>query len=439
MVLTEYTSGGPMASSYNITLVFQGSQWSQDLQQAFISASDYLTSIIIGDIENAFADFGDGNGFRQVDDLEISATLGPIDGQGGVLAQAGPTYIRPETALPIYGEMTFDGADAQVLFDGDVASGANRWTSVVMHEMLHVIGFGSLWETMGLINNIGTTAHPDFRYTGQHGVYEYQSLYPAIYASDLDAYAGVPVESSSGSSGTDASHWDEATFDDELMTGYIDSNNTVSNMTIAVLKDMGYATTYAPSCFCTGTLIQTPHGFKPIETLSAQDRVVTLDRGDQQIRLVSVETFSQAHMAENERHRPIRIKQGALGQDPDLPPLYLSPQHRIYVTGRPVLAELGELSALVPIKDALEIQGIRRITPSQGVTYYHLIMDHHNIINANGIWCESFLRPSMMPARKFVEGKDARKLIRKLRHSLQQSGRLFAQDPYLDASIAIRT
>ena len=290
MVLTEYTSGGPMASSYNITLVFQGSQWSQDLQQAFISASDYLTSIIIGDIENTFADFGDGNGFRQVDDLEISATLGPIDGQGGVLAQFGPTFIRPETALPIYGEMTFDGADAQVLFDGDVASGANRWTSVVMHEMLHVIGFGSLWETMGLINNIGTTAHPDFRYTGQSGVYEYQSLYPAIYASDIDAYAGVPVESSSGSSGTDASHWDEATFDDELMTGYIDSNNTVSNMTIAVLKDMGYATTYAPSCFCTGTLIQTPNGFKTIETLSAQESVVRLDRGDQKNRLVSVET-----------------------------------------------------------------------------------------------------------------------------------------------------
>ena len=439
MVLTEYTSGGSMGSSYNITLVFEGSQWSEDLQQAFISAADYLTTIIFGDIDDVFADFGDGKGFRYVDDFEISANLGVIDGQGGVLGQAGPTFIRPATSLPILGEMTFDVADAQNLFDGDAASGTDRWASVVMHEMLHAIGFGSLWETMGLVDNIGTTANPDFRYTGSHGVYEYQTLYPSLHASDLNAWAGVPVESSSGSPGTDGSHWDQIAFDNELMTGYVDAHNTISNMTIAVLKDMGYVTTYVPSCFCKGTLIQTPHGYKPIETLSAQDRVITLDRGDQKIRLVSVETFSTAHMAENERHRPIRIKQGALGQDPQMPPLFLSPQHRIYVTGRPVLTELGELSALLPVKDALENQGIRRIMPSEPVTYYHLIMDHHNIVNANGIWCESFLRPSMMPARKIVEGKGARKLMRKLRHSLAQSGRLFVQDPYLDASIAIRT
>lgn len=428
-----------MASSYNITLVFEGSQWSEDLQQAFITAADTLASIIIGDIDDVFADFGDGKGFRYVDDLEISATLGSIDGQGGVLGQAGPTFIRSGSSLPILGEMTFDVADAQNLFDGDAVSGTDRWTSVVMHEMLHALGFGSLWGTLGLVDNIGTIANPDYRYTGTNGQYEYEMLYPSVYASDVNASAGVPVESSSGSPGTDGSHWDEATFDDELMTGYVDAHNTISNMTIAVLKDMGYATTYVPSCFCEGTLIETPSGFQPIETLSPQDSVITLDRGVQRIRLVSVETFSIAHMADNERHRPIRIKQGVLGQDPQMPALYLSPQHRIYVTGRPVLAELGELSALLPIKDALEIQGIRRVMPTQTVTYYHLILDHHNIVNANGIWCESFLPPSMMPARKIVEGRDARKLMRKLRHSLVQSRRIFAQDPYLDASIAIRT
>jgi len=50
--------------------------------------------------------------------------------------------------------------------------------------------------------------------------------------------------SSTGGVGTAGGHWDEFLFDQELMTGYIDSDAYLSDMSIAALEDMGYETVY---------------------------------------------------------------------------------------------------------------------------------------------------------------------------------------------------
>ena len=142
-------------------------------------------------------------------------------------------------------------------------------------------------------------------------------------------------------------------------------------------------------------------------------------------------------MNAHDRHRPIRIKPGALGQECGFPPLYLSPQHRIYVAGQTVIERIGEVSALLPIKDSTDLAGIRRILPKEEVHYFHLVLPHHNIIRANGVLCESYLAASMMPARKCLKGPLAVKIMRKLRQSKHEMNGLMAQDPFLDASIAI--
>jgi hypothetical protein len=50
---------------------------------------------------------------------------------------------------------------------------------------------------------------------------------------------GIEIEMDGGS-GTVGVHWDESLFDGELMTGYVDSHNHLSEMTLASLKDLGY-------------------------------------------------------------------------------------------------------------------------------------------------------------------------------------------------------
>ena len=55
-----------------------------------------------------------------------------------------------------------------------------------------------------------------------------------------DGLAGVQVEQDGGA-GTRDSHWDEETFGNEIMTGYINiSGNYLSDMSIASLGDLGY-------------------------------------------------------------------------------------------------------------------------------------------------------------------------------------------------------
>lgn len=56
----------------------------------------------------------------------------------------------------------------------------------------------------------------------------------------------MPVEQDGGP-GTRDSHWDEETFGNEIMTGYINnSDNYLSDMTVASLEDLGYDTVWSP-------------------------------------------------------------------------------------------------------------------------------------------------------------------------------------------------
>lgn len=230
-VLSSYTSGGSPDTSYNITVKFKGGEWTADLQKAFIDASDWISSVIEADVVDAF--------FRGkvIDDLHIDATVQAIDGTGGVLGQAGPTAIRQAQYdyLPAKAAMTFDVADATDLLSGSLAG---YWGAVVLHEMLHSVGVGTIWDLQGLIGGSGTVA-PTF--TGENAVLAYQDLFSGS--------GDVPLEYGFGP-GTDYSHWDEDTFDNELMTGFIDTNadtvtgldtNYISGMTVASLVDIGYA------------------------------------------------------------------------------------------------------------------------------------------------------------------------------------------------------
>ena len=226
---TSYTSGGPAASSFNVRIEFVGT-WTTDLQDAFTDAADYLSSIILADIPDVIVDG------VAIDDITITATLAAIDGVGGTLGSAGPRDLRNDgTYLSATGAMTFDSADAQNQL------GLGNWEAIVLHEMMHALGFGTLWSLMGLVS--GSVAGGDIRFIGQNAVDTYQTEFPGIAGGDPDSLLGVPVETDGGP-GTAGGHWDEALFDAEIMTGFIDSGAFFSLMTIASLEDMGYDTVF---------------------------------------------------------------------------------------------------------------------------------------------------------------------------------------------------
>lgn len=162
-----------------------------------------------------------------LDDVIIDVSVGPIDGVGEILASAGPRCVSLSSELTAYGIMQFDSADVAILIaDGTL-------TDVIKHEMGHVLGIGTLWDTteFGVRRLLDGAGGPDPRFTGARAIAELSAL-----GSD----GSVPVENTGGP-GTQDAHWSETIFGNELMTGFINPGaNPTSAMTIASLADLGY-------------------------------------------------------------------------------------------------------------------------------------------------------------------------------------------------------
>ena len=237
-------------NAFNIVVVFGNDELSPAQQLAFVEAAERWGRAITGDIVSVQT--GDPalppdiscsgeppfNGF--VDDVVISAVGEPIDGPGAVLGSAGPCLIRDfgtngdRFPLTLYGTMRFDIAD----LDGLEADGS--LPDVIVHEMGHVIGIGTLWTangfTVGTGGEVGDPAY-DPRYLGPVGIEQYNVLRSA---AGLPAAADVPL-ANTGGPGTTDSHWRELTFDNELMTGFLNPGvNPISALTVGQLADLGY-------------------------------------------------------------------------------------------------------------------------------------------------------------------------------------------------------
>lgn len=223
-LLTYYKTDTPVLDSaeYNLEIDFKGSLWTQLLQDAFITAANSIASFITGDVQDVQV-VGAGKP-RPVDDLRITAEIANIDGLYGILGQAGPTALRSGSYLPATGTMQFDQADAQWLLD------ANQWGYVILHEMLHCVGIGTIWDYKGLIDRVDAT---HAYYTGANGN-------AVLNATQGTTGERIAIETDGGS-GTAYGHWDETTYGNELMTGWLDASvNVLSNWSIASLADLGY-------------------------------------------------------------------------------------------------------------------------------------------------------------------------------------------------------
>ena len=159
-----------------------------------------------------------------------------IDGEGRVLGSAGPTELRREfRGLPARGVMRFDVADIAAL------EREGTFRSVILHEIAHVLGLGTLWERFQLLT--GATSD-DPRFVGLNAVNAYYELLRQAGRGD-DSFRGVPV-ANTGGPGTRNGHWREDVFEDELMTGFLSgTTQPLSRLTVASFEDLGYGVDYA--------------------------------------------------------------------------------------------------------------------------------------------------------------------------------------------------
>jgi len=207
--------------------------------QAFTNARQRWQTLIVGDLPDVFLDAPAGTcgtgspGIqRVVDDVLILVTVEPIDGAGNVIGAAAPCYIRSAGNITAMGRMQFDSDDLASI------ESAGLLEQVILHEMAHVLGFGTLWPLDGVLADSGGT---DPHFTGALALVAFNAAGGSGYVDGLK----VPVENTGGLGTADA-HWRESVFGAELMTGFVQQGfNPLSRVSVASMADIGYVVNQA--------------------------------------------------------------------------------------------------------------------------------------------------------------------------------------------------
>lgn len=165
--------------------------------------------------------------------IPVYVTLMESDGVNGVVAQASPCYVYKDDGFKrtAFGILEIDLADIN-----DNEPNIEFMESAVMHELLHILGFGVYWD--GLVSTLNGGPY----FLGANAALEFMKL-----SGNPNGARGInyiPLEASNSSKSAGA-HWRSSVFGNEMMTAASYRTKCVfSKMTAKALEDIGYSINY---------------------------------------------------------------------------------------------------------------------------------------------------------------------------------------------------
>ncbi|MCA1494106.1 Hint domain-containing protein [Sinorhizobium alkalisoli] len=137
-----------------------------------------------------------------------------------------------------------------------------------------------------------------------------------------------------------------------------------------------------PMCLLRGTAIRTPKGEVPIEELRIGDLVETVNGVALPIKWIGRHLYRRTAPTWSKDVAPIRIARHALNDESPRNDLYLSARHALLIDGM-----------LVRAQDLVNGTSITRVQPTDWdrLEYFHIMLDSHQVLLAEGAPVESFL------------------------------------------------
>ncbi|MHC1551813.1 Hint domain-containing protein [Phyllobacterium sp. K27] len=138
--------------------------------------------------------------------------------------------------------------------------------------------------------------------------------------------------------------------------------------------------TFLTPCFVRGTLIATPDGEIAVERLKAGTVISSLNNGAVAVKWVGNRSIDPKTLDKPRNDLPIRILAGAIAENMPSRDLYVSPDHCMFVNG-----------SLVPAKLLINGTSVSQPITLNPVDYYHIELEQHDVIWANGAMAETYL------------------------------------------------
>ena len=133
-------------------------------------------------------------------------------------------------------------------------------------------------------------------------------------------------------------------------------------------------------CYCTGTRILTDHGEVAVEALAIGDVLVTASGECRPIRWIGTRRYIGRFANTNPAVLPVCVKAGALADSIPSRDLWVSPDHALYLDG-----------VLIPAEHLVNGATIVKADRVDSVTYWHIELDSHDVLVADGAPAESFV------------------------------------------------
>lgn len=143
-------------------------------------------------------------------------------------------------------------------------------------------------------------------------------------------------------------------------------------------------------CFTPGTMIQCEDGPRLVDEIDEGVKIQTKDNGCQEVLWMGRRRITGARLHAMPRFAPVRLVQGALGDDIPDQGLLVSPDHRIIVRGPKARSLFNADEVLVAASDLVNEETVFIDHSVREVTYIHMLLEEHQVVFANGVETESF-------------------------------------------------
>jgi len=133
-------------------------------------------------------------------------------------------------------------------------------------------------------------------------------------------------------------------------------------------------------CYCEGTLILTDQGEKPVEALEIGDVLITASGAHRPIRWIGTRAYAGTFANRNRKLLPVRFQAGSLADGVPARDLSVSPLHAMFLDGM-----------LIPAEALVNGANVTQATSVDAVAYFHIELDSHDVIIAEGAASETYL------------------------------------------------